>query len=435
MKKIYIILIILILVIIAIVSSIPFRPYHTHEIVRRVLCYSCHIDEARDLEAGKHINIMNDTQKRIFTDYIDIYGNSNNSDWYKTFMGACYSCHITYKNYNLFGLTDPYVFNNSDNHTVNAQYGEIFLWPWSSNETYFQNNVNITIELEVLSVYSPDSYVSTQIDTHFANYSGQQSGDIQCGCSATLYEGETQVIEITNVTPDYFNITLFLNGPWLNSTLNLRVKTDNIETDSFTIYAEYPPIVYNIPGDISSRTYIKGGAYKAVRLDYIWPNWINNSVNGTITSSENIQTNNTNGWINGTTCGAPDGMCHINQKATYMGLLALENNSDRSYYVHDSRYVTRTECMTCHLGTRNIYPDDDDGGGDGGGTPTPTPIPCVGYGYGCEEPTPTPTPCVGYGYGCGYGYGYEYSSDPTVYNQVLPIALMFLYMLVIWKKK
>lgn len=431
MKKIYIALIILILVAILIVSSIPFRFYHSHEIVRRVFCYSCHIDEVRDLEEGVHINIMNETQKRIYTDYIDIYGvdtNGNISDWYKTLMGACYSCHITYKNYNIFGLTDPYIFNNSGDHIVNAQYGEIFLWPWSSNTTYFQNNVNITIELEILSVNSPDSYVSTDIDIHFANYSGQQSGDIPCDCSAILYQGETQIVEVTNVTPDYFYITLILNGPWVNSTSSLRVKTNNIETDNFTVYAEYPPIIYNIPGDISNRTYIKGGTYKAVRLDYIWRDWINNSVNGTITSSENIQTNNTNGWINGTTCGAPDGMCHINQKATYIGLLALENNSDRSYYAHDSRYATRTECTICHLGARNIYPGYDDGGG-GGGMPTPTPNPCdYGYGYG-------------YGYGCdyGYGYGYGYSSSPgsgsTIYNKVLPATLMLLYVLVIWKKK
>lgn len=361
MKKTYVILFfILVVLVVVVTSSVPFRFYPSHMIVKQSNCFSCHTDELNNLNAGVHIPKMNNSQNRFLYDYIDLYGNGNVAttyDNYRTLDGSCYSCHITYQRYNMFGLTDPYTFNssysnngNNSSKIVDAQYGYIIEWKGKEAETYFNGVANIAVELEVLDVNPANFSVEDTIKVIFSNYSGQQTGNTSCDCSAILYKGETNVVVVNNVAHDYFRVVLILDGLWNNTLLNLRVNGTDQGTESFIIYVDNKPAVYNMPVDISNKSYFKtSGAYKAVRLDRIWRDWRNDTVNGNITSSELIKTNSTNStWVNGYTCSAPDGMCHINQKVTYMGLMD-GINPDRSLYAHEMEYVTSKQCKICHL--------------------------------------------------------------------------------------
>lgn len=344
---IYFLFILLAISIIASSTIGRFTP--THMIVKQVFCVSCHPDEMDDLEKGRHITMMNDTQNRFFTDYVEIYG--NNSNKVKTFLGPCYSCHITYINYQLFGLTDPYVFKDSNNE-LSAQYGDLIYWPISnlaiSSTIFSLSNTAVTAELEVLSVQPSNSAIDSTVKIIFSNYSGQQTGDTVCDCVQILYQGETHVVTVSNIANDYFNIILLLDGAWNNATLNLRVSGTDKGTESFFLTVSNPPIIYNIPMEITDRYYFRtNGTYKATRLDYVWSEWRGYAL-GNIASSEDIRTNTTNGWITANTCSAPDGMCHINQKATYMGMND-GTNPEKSFYQHRSRYTTSLECKLCHL--------------------------------------------------------------------------------------
>lgn len=353
------IVLIVILAISFIASSTYFRPYPTHNIVKRVNCFSCHATEFDDLNKGIHIRAMNNTQTRFLEDYVDLYGNT--SDAYRTLEGPCYSCHITYQNFDLFGLTDPYVYvvgNVAGNDVVNAQYGNIITWPSGNMAVeYFDTgnvgNVAVTVELEVMDVIPSNSAIESTIKVTFANYTGQQNGSNTCDCSQTLYAGDTQVLAISNIANDYFSITLILDGSWNSSFLNLRVIGTDQGTESYFINAVNPMVVYSIPNDVDDKTYFKtGGTYKAVRLDYVWTEWSNYTI-GNIASSEDIQTNSTAGMTTANTCSAPDAWCHINQKTTYIG---LNNglNTNRSFYNHYMASIIPKQCRLCHMRSKYI---------------------------------------------------------------------------------
>ena len=321
-------------------------------IVKHVNCFSCHAEEFNTLDNGHHIRTMNTTQNRFLYDYVDIYGNVANS--YTSLEGTCYACHITYSNFDLFGLTDPYVFNSAvvGNGAVelNAQYGNIIPWPGGNAavEYFGTGNVAITAELEVLSVQPANAAIDSTIKIVLSNFSGQQNGNPTCECVQTLHQGETQVISVSNINDDYFSVILLLQGAWNNASLNLRISGTDKGTQSFFIDANNPPVVYNIPKDISNTSSFKtSGTLKAVRLDYVWAEWRNYAI-GNIASSEDIRTNNTNGWISSGTCSAPDAWCHINQKTTYMGIND-GSNPDRSFYPHNMQITTTAECKICHL--------------------------------------------------------------------------------------
>ncbi len=356
MMKPYIMIsfVILLLVISAIASSLPFRFEPTHRIVKQVFCMSCHAEEFEDLKLGTHIKMMSSVQNRALYDYVELYGNV--SETYKTLVGACYSCHVAYENFNKFGLTDPFVFNGP-NGIINAQYGKIVSWPWPIGnhavEYFSSGNVAISAELEVLSVYPANVAVGSTLKIMLSNYSGQQPVNPTCDCYQTLYQGDTQVVTVNNMTADYFNILLLMDGAWNNATVNLRVYGTDKGNESFIITANNSPFLYNIPTDISGISYFKtNDTYKAVRLDAIWNVWKGYSVNGNIASSEIIETNTTNGWTSSYTCSAPDVMCHINQKVTSVGL-SDGMNPEKSFYLHEMEAVTSKQCKICHL--RYLY--------------------------------------------------------------------------------
>jgi len=346
-----IILIVALLSIVAVVSSTPFRLYPTHLIVKQVNCFSCHADEFNDLKEGRHVIRGNATHSRSLYDYVDIYGNV--SETHKSLQGPCYSCHITYDNFNLFGLTDPYTFGDP-NESVNAQYGYVISWP-SGNKSveYFDtDNTTIYIELELLDISPLNFSVDSTIKVIFSNYSGQQTGTTIYDSSKTLHKGDIQNITINNVLHDYFSIVLLLDGIWNNTLINITVNGTDKSTESFSIISSTWPAIYSIPKDVSDKSYFKtDGTYKATRLDYMWYEWRSyswNSTTSTITSSEDIQTNSTSGWITKNTCLSADVMCHIVQKATYIGL-SDGLNPDGSFYPHEMEYVTSKQCKLCHL--------------------------------------------------------------------------------------
>lgn len=357
-----IILVCTILLSISLASSIYFRPHPTHMIVKQVNCFSCHAEQIDDLKNGKHILPMNIEQYRFLYDYVDLYGNQ--SEPFKTLEGPCYSCHITYANYHMFGLTDPYAYvignraytiGNSA-HTIDildAQYGTIIEWPAGNRAVeYFGGNVAITIELELLSTMPSNSAVDSIIKFSLSNYSGQQAEGTYCDCGQVLYSGETHILEARNISNDYFKVILILDGSWNNATMNLRIYgTDQGDKSYFIMADNNHPFVYELPfRDTGNYYYKTNGTYKAVRLDYVIGEWMNYTIDN-ITTSEIVRTNSTNGWINANTCSSRDALCHINQRATYMGL----NNGldpDESFYTHQMQSVTSRQCKLCHLNDR-----------------------------------------------------------------------------------
>lgn len=359
---VHIVLLSAILLSITLASSIYFRPYPTHMIVKQINCFSCHAQELEDLMKGNHILPMNTVQNRFFYDYVDIYGNE--SKQLRTIEGSCYSCHITYANYHLFGLTDPYAYvignraytiGNSAHaiDIIDAQYGTIIEWPAGNQAvTYFGGNTAVTVELEMLSVWPSNSAVDSTIKLYLANYSGQQNGSTSCDCEEILYQGETHVLKVENISDDYFKIILILDGLWNNATMNLRIYgTDQGDKSYFITANNDHPFVYELPFSDTGAYYFKtNGTYKAVRLDYVFGEWINYTINN-ITTSDIIRTNSTNGWINTNTCSSQDVMCHINQRATYMG---LNNglNPEESFYAHRMESITSRQCKLCHLKDR-----------------------------------------------------------------------------------
>lgn len=360
--SLHIIVLCAILFSITLASSIYFRPYPSHMIVKQINCFSCHAQELKDLMEGSHILQMNAIQNRFFYDYVDIYGNV--SEPFKTTQGPCYSCHVAYANYYRFGLTDPYAYvignraytiGNSA-HTIDildAQYGTIIEWPAGNQAiTHFSGNTAVTIELEILSVQPSNSAVESTIKFSLSNYSGQQNGTISCDCAQTIYQGETQVLKAENIYNDYFNIVLILDGLWNNATMNLRVYGTDQGNKSYLITANNNhPFVYELPFSDTGAYYFKtSGTYKAVRLDYVFGEWKNYTINN-ITTSEIIRTSSTNGWINASTCSSQDAMCHINQRVTYMGLND-GLNPDKSFYAHQMESVTSKQCKLCHLKDR-----------------------------------------------------------------------------------
>lgn len=354
--------IITILSAVVIASSLPFRFYPTHRIAKEVNCISCHAEELKDLGTGRHIKQMNYAQSRFLHDYLSIYGNE--SDPVKSLAGPCYSCHVTYGNFKKFGMTDPYIYavgnyaytigNIAVSETItDAQYGTIVNWPQSVGNRaieYFDiGNVAVTAELEVLDITPVNATVGSDLKIVFSNYSGQQEGSTVCDCAQTLSIGEIHVVTVENAKNDYFNILLILDGTWNSTTLRLNVSGTDKTVESFVINTNNPSMVYSIPRDITGITYFKtNGTYRAVRLDTVWSVWRNYSVNGNITSSDNIMTNSTNGWIKKNTCSAWDAMCHINQKATYMGL-SDGMGKIGSLYTHAMEIVTSKQCKLCHL--------------------------------------------------------------------------------------
>jgi len=362
MKKRYIILLLIIFSAIIIASSIPFRFYPTHKIVKQVNCFSCHVSELEDLKAGNHIKMMDRSQNKTLYDYLYLYGSNNTVE---SLEGPCFSCHITYANYQLFGLTDPYAYTignyeyamgdltyNVD--LLDAQYGEIIEWPAGNNSVaYFGGNVSVTIELEALSVSPSNFSVDSTIKFSLSNYSGQQNGNTSCDCSGTLYEGDTHVLKVENIYNDYYKIILILDGLWNSTTLNLRIYNTDQGNKSYIITADTHPFIYELPYSDNGTYYFKtNGTYKAVRLDYVMGEWVNYTIRN-IATSEIIEVSSNNEWKSANTCSSQDVMCHINQKATSMGLNDGLNTS-KSFYSHQMEYTTSRQCELCHLKNRLI---------------------------------------------------------------------------------
>lgn len=360
--KLYLILLVIILSAVIIASSIPFRFYPTHKIVKQVNCFSCHVNELEDLKEGNHIKMMNTGQNRTLYDYLYLYGNNNTVE---SLEGPCFSCHITYANYQLFGLTDPYAYiignyeyaignlvYNVD--LLDAQYGKIIEWPAGNAGTYFDTgNVAVTVELEVLSVSPSNFSVDSTIKLLLSNYSGQQNGTTSCDCSDTIYEGETHVLRVENIYNDYFKIILILDGLWNSTAVNVRIYGTDQGNKSYMIIADTHPFVYELPYSDNGMYYFKtNGTYKNVRLDYVMGEWVNYTIKN-IATSEIIETSSDSGWISANTCSSQDVMCHINQKTTSIGLNDALNAS-KSFYSHRMEYMTSRQCELCHLNNRLI---------------------------------------------------------------------------------
>jgi len=236
--------------------------------------------------------------------------------------------------------------------TVDAQYGDIMEWSWGKNYSSMildnTSDANVSVELDVLSIEPANFSVDSTIKVIMANYSGQQY-NTTFDSTQTLYKGETQVVNVSNIYQDYFKVILILDGFWNNTLVNVRVSGTDKGTKSFFVIANTHPFVYELPLNAAGVYYFKtNGTYKVVRLDYVWAEW-KNYITNNITTSEIIETNNTNGWINASTCSSPDAMCHINEKTTYMGL----NNflsPDKILYSHTMDSVTSLQCKICHFG-------------------------------------------------------------------------------------
>lgn len=352
-KTRYIIVFFIVILSISIIASSPiqYRQFPTHLIVRQVFCVSCHTDEYKSLEIGNHIYKMNTTQSRILRDYVDNFGNTTNIS-YKMIEAPCYTCHVTYENYDNFGLTDPYVYavGNIGNTTVyDAKYGKVIEWlAGNAAVEYGAANEAITAELQVISVTPSNAAVDSTLKIILSNYAGQQTGNTVFTSSLSLYQGNTQTLAVDNIVGDYFNVSLLLEGSWTSTTVNLLVSGTDRGTQSFTIDASNPPAQYYFPQD---RPYFKtNGSFKAQRLDYIWAEWMNYTI-GNIASDEIFSTNNINGKITSNTCSSPDAWCHINQKATSIGM-SDGTNPDKSFYLHKMEYVTSKQCKICHLDYR-----------------------------------------------------------------------------------
>ncbi len=383
-------------------TSLPGRFEPTHMIVRQVNCISCHAEEFNDLKIGIHIKPMGLAQNKTLYDYASLYGNASNPA-YKTMVAPCYTCHATYENYNLFGLTDPYVFySGQNNQTIgnmaisnavyDAQYGSIVRWPYPyGNMVEEINNAStatITVQLQLLSIQPANGSLNSDILLQFDNYSGQQTGNTSYQPpTQTLSQNQTlQTLTIDNMTNDYFNITLIFDESqdFNNATLSLSLNGTDKGTEVFVINVNgtyncnADCAIYSIPNDLTNVSYFKtSGAYKTVRLDAVWNVWRSYPVNGNITSSNTIQTSSPNGWISANTCSSSDGMCHINQEATSMGM-SDGTDPERSLYPHYMEFVTTKQCKICHL---------DIGGSDSlltGASPTATPTPT-------QTSTSTPT--------------------------------------------
>jgi hypothetical protein len=397
----------IILSIAIIASSLPFVFYPTHKIVKEVNCISCHAEEFRDVKLGIHIRPMYITQKKVLYDYLSLYGNKSESA-YRSLVGPCYSCHVTYGNYKRFGLTDPYIYQAGNyaytigniavsEPLVNAQYGTIVEWPQSSGnraiEYFGASNVAITAELEVLNVTPSNASINSDLKIILSNYSGQQNGSVVCDCAQTLSLGDKQVITVGNIKDDYFNMVAIFDGTWSNAAVRLNIIGTDQGIQSFIINANSPSVVYSIPKDLTGTTYLKtNGSYRAVRLDVVWEVWKNYSVNGNIASSETILTNSTSGWVESNTCSSPDAMCHINQKTTQMGL-ADGMGKIGSLYNHEMESVTSKQCRICHLRYRNIGEIPVVGGPTTTLTSVPTSIPTsVPTNIPTSVPTGTATP-------------------------------------------
>lgn len=352
----------------AVVASFQFRQYPSHMIVKQVNCFSCHIDEFEDLKYGDHIRMMDRTQNRTLYDYIGLYGNNDTiSNTTRALEGSCYSCHITYAKYYQFGLTDPfayvtgkktYILDNLTN-TINltdSQYGYIIKWPAGNRSTTYFNgtNASLHIELEVLDVSPVNSSVESTVKVIFANYSGQQIGNISCNCTEV---NGTMILNFANIAEDYFKIIVVLDGTWNNTLVNLRVNGTDKGSESFFITANTQPFVYELPLSATGVYYFKtNGTYKAVRLDYVMGEWINYTMEN-ITTSDIIETNSSNGWIGANTCSSPNAMCHINQRVTYMGL-SNGMNQDKSFYTHQMEFTTSKQCDICHLNNKILVKVD-----------------------------------------------------------------------------
>lgn len=367
-EKIYIAfsIVVLLLVMSIAASSLPFRFYPTHKIVKQVFCISCHAEELEALKEGRHIRLMDKEQSKTFYDYVNLYGNM--SEPAKTLMGSCYTCHVTYESFNLFGLTDPYVYpsgsrtiytvgNTAMLQTVySAQYGSIISWPWpfGNRTAEYSNASNVTIAttLQVLSVEPANATVTSTVKIVFRNYSGQQTGNITSDSTQDLHMGDNQTVTISNMVNDYFSVMVLLDGTWSSTVVSLTVNGTDKGTESFVISADSPSILYDIPKSLTGVSYFKtNGTYRSVRLDDIWYVWRNMSVNGNITSSDTVWTNSSRsptGWISTNTCSSQGGMCHIIQKATSIGL-SDDTNPNRMLYPHKMESVTSKQCKVCHL--------------------------------------------------------------------------------------
>lgn len=400
-KRVVILFTVIVLLVTAIVAlSLPFRFYPSHMIVRQVNCISCHAEEFQAIKTGIHIKPMNTAQNNTVYDYVTLYANTSDLA-YKAIVAPCYTCHVSYEGYNLFALTDPYIFPacnttyNEGNLTISealtdAQYGTIVEWPYpfgnAIEEINNDSNATVSVQLQLLSLNPSNTSLGSTIMILFANYSGQQTGNISYQNDTTLSQNQSlQTLTTGNMANDYFNIRLILDQGlnFNNATLSLTVNgIDNAlpqwqcaaSSCSFNITVNGTfgcnagCDIYNIPKDFTGVSYFKtNGTYKTVRLDAIWNAWGMYSVNGNITSSETIDISTPGGWVSGNTCSTPDGMCHITQETTFLGM-SDGYNPDKIFYPHKMESVTSKQCKVCHLEESTVLP-----GSYANTVPIPTP--------------------------------------------------------------
>ena len=118
-------------------------------------------------------------------------------------------------------------------------------------------SASIKIELDILSIEPKDSSLNSTIKILFNNNSGKQVESVACNCSETLYQGETQVVVIDNITYNNFNISLIMDGKWDKATVNLRLYGTDKHIEPFVIIVNRAPVLYDIPKDVSNEHYFK----------------------------------------------------------------------------------------------------------------------------------------------------------------------------------
>lgn len=342
-------------------SAQYFRFVPTHKIVKNVQCFTCHSEELKGLNENTHIKKM-PYENRSIIDYYGLYGDSyrkENKTNTTLLKDACYSCHLSYSRYSKFSLSDPFVFYNKNGGSYDAIYNVLGLWAFNSTDIeHVTGNGSNTpgVNLKVESMAPENSSVLATVKLVYANFSGQQA-NTTFEKVATLKLGENASLESPPVYGDYFRIVILLDGAWANLTVNITVNGTNNRIEPYLLAFSTTPAFFTLPNDYPENYdapyFHTEGIYKHKRLDSAWRDF-KNSTAGNISALEGMNTSVkvwSNGlitWKNSYTCSSPNAMCHINQKAAYIGEISGLPDGE-AFYKHEMAYSTPSLCSRCHL--------------------------------------------------------------------------------------
>lgn len=349
--KWHLILIALFIALVLTASASPFRFVQTHKIVTEVNCFVCHKQELEDVFEGRHITRMGPNQTRFFEDYYFLYADGQTSlDWMKD---TCYTCHMSYKQYDKFALSDPFTFYNRTANRTEAIYNNTDLWRGGSSIYHIVGSKENTIEvsLRVLDIQPSGKSVNGTIRVNLANFSNHQDQTI-FETTQFIYVGEESKLTTTPIYGDYFNVTIILDGQWMTASVIVSINGTSQKLSPL-LFNTTGTSGYNLPKDLKDFEYPYFHTQKIYlyqRLDSLWVEFRNKKI-ANITTYEEIKTSTENGWITKPSCSSEDAMCHVNQKITYIGVTNGLPGVDYGvgFYKHNMPYTTTEQCRICHL--------------------------------------------------------------------------------------